>query len=50
MPILTTIKPQNPKACQKADWKRHKKVCGKEPEKDVLDGKDKQAYKDDLEV
>ena len=38
------------KACQKADWKRHKKVCGKEPEKDVLDGKDKQAYKDDLEV
>ena len=38
------------KACQKADWKRHKKVCGKEPEKDVLDGKDKQAYKADMNV
>ena len=35
---------------QKSDWKRHKKVCGKEPKTDILGGKDKQAYKDDLEV
>jgi len=25
-------------------------VCGKEPKTDILGGKDKQAYKDDLEV
>lgn len=38
------------KACQKADWKRHKKVCGKEPKKDILHGKDKETYKADIDV
>ena len=38
------------KACQKADWKRHKKVCGKEPKKDILRGKDKETYKADIDV
>jgi hypothetical protein len=38
------------KACQKADWKRHKKVCGKEPKKDIFRGKDKETYKADIDV
>ena len=38
------------KACQKADWKRHKNVCGKEPKKDILRGKDKETYKADIDV
>lgn len=38
------------KACQKADWKRHKKVCGKGSKKDIFHGKDKETYKADLDV
>ena len=38
------------KACQKADWKRHKKVCGKGSKKDIFLGKDKETYKADLDA
>jgi hypothetical protein len=36
--------------CQIADWKPHKKVCGKKPKEDILCGMDKPTYEADMDV